>query len=161
MRAILFRSTFSRTSILLYITFGLAPSALIELWFEKIGRPTYTSTSGGQQQQQQSSTATATRAGEDLEAKGLTEFLWDVVYWTWGCIGVAGVFGDRGWWLWLVVPLYSVYAAWTMYRGFSGQMGGLMGGGSKDGEGGGGAGGGESKRQKKLEKRGGQRIQYR
>lgn len=67
------------------------------------------------------------KAGEDLEAKGLTEFLWDVLYWTWGCVVLAAVVGDRGWWAWGAVPGYSVYLAVGMYRGVTGGGGGWEG----------------------------------
>jgi hypothetical protein len=67
-----------------------APAALIEFWLETIGRPRYGSEPGDIQ-----------KSGEDLDAKGLTEFLWDVLYWTWLCVFTAGVFGDVAWWLWV------------------------------------------------------------
>lgn len=106
------------------------------------------------------------KAGEDLEAKGLTEFLWDVLYWTWGCVVLAAVVGDRAWWAWVVVvPAYSVYLAVGTYRGVTGGggLGGMMmGGGGAGAEGLDGVAGGESKRQKKMEKRGGrEKVQYR
>lgn len=92
------------------------------------------------------------RAGEDLDAKGLTEYMWDVVYWTYGCITMAAILGDYAWWLWVVIPAYSAYSAWSMYTG--------MRGGYQD------AAGvpqpqAASKRQAKMEKRGGQKMQYR
>lgn len=100
-------------------------------------------------------------AGEDLGASGLTEFMWDITYWTWICMVAACVFGDRAWWLYLAVPMYSVYLAWTtffgMKRGLTGFAG--MAGEQQDGLGAGGSG--TSKRQQKLEKRGAQRVQYR
>jgi hypothetical protein len=45
------------------------------------------------------------KSGEDLDAKGLTEFLWDILYWTYGCIAFAAVLGDRAWWLFVCVIL--------------------------------------------------------
>ena len=99
------------------------------------------------------------RSGEDLEAKGLTEFLWDVLYWTWACILGAAVLGDWFWCAWGVVPIYSVWLGWKTYSGVRGGMSGMMGG--ADGADSTGPGSGDSKRQKKLEKRGGQRMQYR
>ena len=94
------------------------------------------------------------RAGEDLGAKGLTEWMWDVLYWSWGCLGLVTVLGDRAWWAMLVVPLYS---AWLAFSTYSGVRQGLGGFGAADGGGGGQEG--QSKRQAKLEKRG-QRVQY-
>jgi len=84
--------------------------------------------------------------------------MWDIVYWTWINIVFVILFGNRAWWLYLVVPGYSVYLAATTVGG----MRGMLGGGAKGddttvGE----VPGGESKRQKKMEKRGGQRVAYR
>jgi len=45
------------------------------------------------------------RAGEDLDAQGLTEFLWDVLYWTWGCLLFAAALGDWAWSLWVSCSL--------------------------------------------------------
>lgn len=114
----------------------------IEFYLERLGRPTY------------NSDGSLHRAGEDLEAKGLTEYMWDVLYWTWGCIGVVSVFGDKAWWLWAAVPLYSAWLAWTTFTGVKEGFAGMQGGGDGPIEGG-------SKRQKKMEKRGGQKVQYR
>ncbi len=81
--------------------------------------------------------------------------MWDVTYWTYGCIVLAALFGDWMWWGMIVVPAYSAWSLYGVYRGF-------RGGGYTD------AAGvpqpepvGQSKRQAKLEKRGGQRVQYR
>lgn len=95
-----------------------------------------------------------------MGATGLTEYMWDILYWTWGCLAAVCLFGDRAWWLWIVVPLYSVWLAYTTFMGVKSGFGG-MGGGDGDGSSQAAATGGESKRQKKLEKRGGQRMQYR
>jgi hypothetical protein len=119
------------------------PSLLIEFWFERIARPTY-GTDGDLK-----------RAGEDLEAKGLTEWMWDVLYWTWGCVVLVAIAGDWAWWAYAAVPVYSAYLGFTTYSGVRQGMAGLGGGGE------GSAGGGQSKRQAKLEKRGGQKVQYR
>ncbi|KAK5109861.1 hypothetical protein LTR62_006468 [Meristemomyces frigidus] len=131
-----------------------APALAIEFWFERIGRPVYTQGANG---------AELSRAGEDLEAKGLTEWMWDVVYWTWGNVVLVAILGDWAWWLYLVVPGYSAYLAFSTYTGmrsgFSGFSAGA--GGEGEGSGSGSAGSGPSKRQAKLEKRGGQRVQYR
>ena len=127
------------------------PSLIIEFWFERIGRPTFASNDSGQELK---------RAGEDLEAKGLTEWMWDVVYWTWGCTALATVIGNYGWWAYIAVPIYS---AWLAFTTFSGARSGLSGMGI-------GAGAdansdatpsGQSKRQAKMEKRGGQKMMYR
>ncbi|KXT14169.1 hypothetical protein AC579_9256 [Pseudocercospora musae] len=131
-------------SLTLYLVLN-APALLIEFWFERIGRPTFVD-------------GELKRAGEDLESKGLTEWMWDVTYWTWICVGAASLFGDWAWWLWAIVPLYSIYLAWTTYTGVRGGMGGLMGADNQQAAAG---AAGQSKRQAKLEKRGGQKVQYR
>jgi len=121
-----------------------SPAFIIEFWFEKIGRPTANPQTGELK-----------RSGEDLEAKGLTEDLWDVLYWTWGTILVATLVGNKAWWMWAVIPVYGAWLGWTTYSGMRKSMGAMSG------QGAGGEGEGESRRQKKLEKRGGQKMQYR
>lgn len=124
-----------------------APALAIEFWFERIARPTYQD-------------GDLKRAGEDLEAKGLTEWMWDVVYWSWGNVVVAALVGNWAWWGMVVPVLYSVWLAFTTYTGVRQGMGGLMGG-QKEGGAAAQANGAQSKRQAKMEKRGGQRVQYR
>lgn len=84
----------------------------------------------------------------------MTEFLFDVVYWTWGTTLVAAVVGDKGWWAWGAVPIYGVWMAWKTLGGVKSAMGGLAGAGGKAGD------QIQSKRQAKMEKKGGQRVQY-
>lgn len=48
------------------------------------------------------------KSGEDVDAKGLTEWMWDVLYWTWGCTGLAAVVGDWAWWFWVRYALLHV-----------------------------------------------------
>lgn len=140
-----FRASCTRTTYLLYF-FLSAPSFVIEFWFEKIGRPTI------------AQNGELKKSGEDLEARGLTEYLWDVLYWSWACIGLASIFGDKLWWTWMGIPLYSFWLAYTTFGGIRNTMTGLTG----QGLGAEGVANGEtSNRQKKLEKRGGQRVQYR
>lgn len=117
---------------------------MIEFWLEKIGRPV-TAPNGDLK-----------KSGEDLEAKGLTEYLWDVLYWSWGCIAAASVFGNRAWWLWTVIPLYSIWLAYTTFGVMRQTMAGMTGQSGDTAN-----GNGTSNRQKKMEKRGGQRVQYR
>lgn len=82
---------FFRRSLLAWFLISL-PSIGVEIWFERISRPTYTGDGIVKELR---------RAGEDLEAKGLTEWMWDVVYWTWGCVLLAGVLGNRAFWLYV------------------------------------------------------------
>lgn len=141
------RRSFSRNSFLLYILLS-TPSIIIQIWFERIARPSYV---GGD------STADLRRSGEDLEAKGLTEWMWDVLYWTWGCLVGVALLGDRVWWAYSAVPLYSIWLAWSTFRSVrQGFAGGLNGNNDTDGKSGIG-----SKRQQKLEKRSGPKMQHR
>ncbi|PYH85430.1 hypothetical protein BO82DRAFT_328032 [Aspergillus uvarum CBS 121591] len=141
--------TFNRPRVLKPYIFLAVPTLLIEFYLDRLGRPRHNPADGSLRS-----------PGEDLGAAGLTEYMWDVLYWTWGCIGAVCLFGDRAWWLWVVIPLYS---GWLAYSTFMGMRSGLagMGGAGDNGGGAAGAGAPESKRQKKLEKRGGQRVQYR
>lgn len=143
LRLLIFRAQYTRNTLILYVLLS-APALAIEFWLEKIGRPTYTEN------------GELRRPGEDLEAKGLTEFMWDVLYWTWACIAAAAMMGNKAWWMYAVVPMYSMWTASTMIMNMREGMAGMTGQGQNSGE-----GAGESKRQKKLEKRGGQRVQQR
>lgn len=146
LRALLYRRSFTRRSLILYLVLS-APQLLINLQFERLSRPTYLADG-----------TTIKRAGEDLDAAGLTEYLWDVTYWTYGCIVLAALFGDAVWWAMLVVPLYSAYALYGVYAGFRGGGGAP---GYQDAAGVPQPGGAQSKRQAKMEKRGGQKVAYR
>ncbi|TKA71160.1 hypothetical protein B0A55_08253 [Friedmanniomyces simplex] len=144
---LLIRTIFFSRRLLPFILLNL-PGLAIEFWFERVGRPSYTESANGKELR---------KAGEPLDAKGLTEWMWDVVYWSWGNTVLAALAGDWAWYLYAVVPLYSAWLAFSTYsgvrQGFSGMSAGAAGEGS--------GGGGQSKRQAKIEKKGGQRMQYR
>jgi hypothetical protein len=74
---------FSSRSILAWFILNL-PALIIEFWFERIGRPTHAN-------------GDLKRSGEDLEAKGLTEWMWDITYWTWFCVVLAALAGNKAW----------------------------------------------------------------
>lgn len=139
-RALLFRACFTRKSLLLYLALA-SPQILINFLFEKQSRPV------------NAADGSVKRAGEDLDAKGLTEYLWDVTYWTYGVLVLATFLGDWAWIFWAVIPVYSLWLAWSTYSG--------MRGGYQDAAGVPQPGAATSKRQAKLEKRGGQKVQYR
>lgn len=143
LRLIVFRARYTRNTLLLYVILS-APAVGIEFWLEKIGRPTYAD--NGEIQ----------RTGEDMDAKGLTEFMWDVLYWTWACVAGAAFVGNKAWVMYAVVPIYAMWVASTMFMKMREGMAGMAGQGEGAGE-----ASGESKRQKKLEKRGGQKVQHR
>ena len=136
---------FNRPSRLLPYFLLNGPALAIEFYLDRLGRPKF------------SSDSSVRSAGEDLDAKGLTEYMWDVLYWTWICVGTVCLFGDRAWWLYLAVPAYSTWLAWTTASGVRKGFGGM---GQEDNEGVG-VGNADSKRQKKMEKKGGHKISYR
>lgn len=142
LRALLFSKSFTRKSLILWVALS-TPSWVVQFWFERIGRPQYGSQPGE-----------VRKSGEDLDAKGLTEWMWDVLYWTYGCVLLAAVAGDWAWWLYAVVPAYSAYLAYTALGGAKQMMSGMAGAGGE------GTPAGQSKRQQKMEKRG-PRVQYR
>ena len=144
LRFAIFRSSWTRATYILYLLFS-APALAIEVWFERNGRPQHLS--DGQLK----------KTGDDLEAKGLTEYMFDVLYWSWGTTAVASVFGDKAWWMWLAIPLYSVWLAYSTFGSVRQGMAGIAGAGG-DAEAPASA---TSNRQKKMEKRGGQKMQYR
>jgi len=138
---------FNRPSALLPYFLLTLPALAIEVYLERLGRPRYSSQDGSLKS-----------AGEDMSASGLTEYMWDVTYWTWGCIVAACLFGNYAWWLYLAVPIWSAYLAWTTFFSIKNGLAGMGDGEQMDDVVGAGA---SSKRQQKLEKRGGQRVQYR
>jgi hypothetical protein len=128
-----------------YILFSL-PALLIETYLHILAQPSH------------AADGTIRSGGSDLADKGLTEFMWDVVYWTWINLVIVVVVGNWGWWLYAAVPAYAVYCVVGAARGVRGL---LSGGGGAGADGEGGMGGASSKRQAKMEKRGGQRVAYR
>ncbi|KAI5819231.1 hypothetical protein BZA77DRAFT_276162 [Pyronema omphalodes] len=142
---ILYRLLFRRGSITKYILLSL-PSLVIEFYLERLGRPVYRGTE-------------MIKPGEDLAAKGLTEYLWDIVYSTWIVLGLVAVVGEWAWWAGLIVPAYAMYLAWGLYKGFmGGQMPGMPQMGAQEEQ-----QGEKSKRQAKMEGRGdrGGKVRYR
>ena len=115
------------------------PTLVIEFYLDRVGRPHF------------NPDGSLKSAGEDLNATGLTEYMWDVLYWTQGCVFAACVFNDRAWWLWIVIPFYSVYLAYTTIMGVKKGFAGLGGAGGADGDS---QDGPKSKTQAKKEKRG-------
>ena len=87
-RVIIFKRSFTSKSLFRYILLS-SPSWLVQFWFERIARPHYYP--NGELKQ----------SGEDLQAKGLTDWMWDVLYWTYGCVILAALVGDYAWWFWV------------------------------------------------------------
>ena len=123
--------------------FLCSPAFILEFYLDRLGRPSHTPD------------GSLKSAGEDLDAKGLTEYMWDVVYWTWINLVLVLLLGDGAWWLFLVIPSYSTYLAVTTVGGMKRLFEGIPEAREN------GAGSAGSKRQHKLEKRGGQKEAYR
>ena len=143
-RFLVFRSSSTRATYLFYFLLSM-PAIVIEFWLEKIARPIY------------SSSGELHKPGEDLEARGLIEYMCDVLYWTWGTIFLASLFGDRAWWIWAAVPLYSIWLGYSTLGSVKQSMAGLTERGLNGSDA---THPGSSNRQKKMEKRG-QKVQYR
>jgi hypothetical protein len=139
LRALIYHRTYTKKSLLLYLILA-SPQLFINFVFERQSRPTLLPD------------GSIKRAGEDLDAKGLTEYMWDVTYWTYGNLVLVALLGDWAWSFYVVVPLYSAWAAWTTYTGMRGGFTDAAGVPQPEVA---------SKRQAKMEKRGGQRVAYR
>lgn len=102
-----------RRSLVTYLLLSV-PSIICEYILERTGRPSYTNGS-------------LKSAGEDLAAQGLTEYMFDVVWVTWGCLVVVILFGNWGWLLWAVVPAYGAVKGYSLLGMAKGMMGGAQG----------------------------------
>jgi hypothetical protein len=114
---ILFSLVFPSRSLLTYFILSI-PAFGCQYVLETSGRPKYTTLHGK---------STLRTAGEDLSAPGLTGYLFDVVWVTWGCLVSALVFGDKGWWLYALVPVFGIWKAWGLLGAARGMMGGGQG----------------------------------
>lgn len=107
-----------KRSLTLYIGLSI-PAFICQFILERTGRPSYTADG-----------KTLIKSGEDLAAPGLTEYMFDVIWVTWACLIAALVFGNKGWFIWLVVPIYGAYTAWGLFGKARGMMGGMQGPGA-------------------------------
>lgn len=131
------------SSIIPFIIFSI-PSTVVMVHLEKTCRPKFDERGG------------LIRPGEDLGQRGVMEYLKDIVYVTWICKFVSAVLASNwGFVLYVMIPLYAVVKAYTLYSehrpkntqsGGSALDEGLMP---------------KSKRQEKMERRGGQKVTYR
>jgi hypothetical protein len=118
------------------------PAIAIEIYLDFIGRPEY------------SHDGFLRRPGQDLDAPGLTEYMWDVVYWTWINIPLVLMIGNYAWWLYSIVPIYTIYLAATTVGGLQSMLSPPQDDGNAT------MTGSESKRQQKLGKRAQQRMAH-
>ncbi|KAI9592761.1 hypothetical protein BDF19DRAFT_416065 [Syncephalis fuscata] len=82
--------------------------------------------------------------GDDLNAPGLTSYMFDILYVTW-FVHLGSLAWSSVWWFYLVIPCYAFYSIW----GFVAPMLGFGGNGNKGGD----QEASKSKRQQKMEKR--------
>ena len=82
------------------VAYGLLciPSFICEYVLESSGRPRYDAATGALKS-----------SGEDLSAQGLTEYMFDVIWITWGSLICVVLFGNWGWLLWAIIPAYGLY----------------------------------------------------
>lgn len=104
---------FKSRSLLAYALLSL-PSFICQYALEKAGRPSF------------DATGAVKSSGEDLAARGLTEYMWDVIWVTWACQILVMLFGNWFWILWVVVPAYGAYQGYGLL-GSAKQMAGLQG----------------------------------
>ncbi|CAG8612245.1 7117_t:CDS:2, partial [Diversispora eburnea] len=52
--------------------------------------------------------------GEDLNAEGLTAYMFDVIYVTW-FVHITSMFFEWAWWFYTVIPLFGAYKIWTLF----------------------------------------------
>ncbi|KAH8672117.1 hypothetical protein BGZ60DRAFT_486043 [Tricladium varicosporioides] len=111
---VLFNLLFRRRSMVAYLLLSI-PCFVAEYILETTGRPKY-----------DVNTKALKNAGEDLAAEGLTEYMFDIIWVTWASLISVMLFGNWGWLLWAVVPIYGVYKGY----GLLGMARGMMGGGN-------------------------------
>lgn len=102
-----------KRSLTLYTILSI-PSFACQFVLERTGRPSYVADG-----------KTLVKSGEDLAAPGLTEYMFDVIWVTWASLVAVLMFGEKGWFTWLVVPVYGLYTAWGLFGKARGMMGGM------------------------------------
>ena len=108
---ILFRIFIRQRSMLAYGILSI-PSLVAEYILESTGRPKF-----------DPSTKALKTSGEDLAAPGLTEYMFDVIWITWFCLVSVIIFGNWGWLVWGVIPVFGAYKGYgllNMARGMAG-----------------------------------------
>ncbi|KAK7695624.1 hypothetical protein QCA50_000260 [Cerrena zonata] len=90
-----------RLSFWLY-SFSMIPSTFMSQYLIRIGTPKH-----------ESSTGALISSGEDLSRSGIIEWCFDVIYITWACQVLTGIFGDWVWWLYSIIPAYAFYKLWN------------------------------------------------
>ncbi len=111
---ILFNLVIKRRSILAYTILSI-PCLVAEYILETTGRPKFDPT-----------TKALRSSGEDLAAPGLTEYMFDIIWVTWLSLVAVITFGNWGWLVWSVVPVYGAYKGYGLLGMARGMMGGAQ-----------------------------------
>lgn len=88
---------------------------MAEYILETTGRPKY-----------DGNTKALKSSGEDLAAAGLTEYMFDIIWVTWLSLVCVILFGNWGWLLYSVVPIYGAYKGYGLLGLARGMMGGAQ-----------------------------------
>ncbi|KAL0074590.1 hypothetical protein J3Q64DRAFT_1841959 [Phycomyces blakesleeanus] len=83
-------------------------------------------------------------SGDDLNAEGLTAYMFDIIYITWATHLLTAFISNKGWYLYLVIPAYAAYKIFPMAMSYFGSKEPQTEKAETDGK---------SKRQAKMEKR--------
>ncbi|KAM3068075.1 hypothetical protein ACMFMG_011123 [Clarireedia jacksonii] len=95
-----------------YVLLSLPPW-IIEWFLEHNSRPTVDKHSGK-----------LISAGEDLAAPGLTEYFFDIIWMHWISLIAVMIFGNWGWLVYSVVPMFGMVKVFGLWKGARGMMGG-------------------------------------
>ncbi|KAI8883802.1 DUF788-domain-containing protein [Backusella circina FSU 941] len=134
-RIVFYWNTFTKSQFLLY---GLSAGLTFMLYrvLVSAGTPTY------------SADGTLVSSGDDLNAEGLTAYMFDIIYVTWFVHITTAFISNKFWYVYLVIPAYAAYKIVPMAKSFLGGVGGNNNGAKEED-----ASQGKSKRQVKMEKR--------
>ncbi len=113
---LLFNLLIKRRALLPYFVLSI-PSLVAEFILESTGRPKYDAT-----------TKALKSSGEDLAAAGLTEYMFDIIWITWLSLVLVIMFGNWGWIMYSVVPIYGAYKGYGLLGMARGMMGGAKSG---------------------------------
>ncbi|KAK0622882.1 hypothetical protein B0T14DRAFT_535894 [Immersiella caudata] len=94
------------------------PSFVCQGFMEWSGRPSY-----------DPQTNALKKSGEDLGAQGLTEYMFDVIWVTWGVTVLVALFGNWAWYLWAIVPVFGIYKVFGMASAAKKMASGMSGAG--------------------------------
>lgn len=100
-------------SITAYLILSI-PAFVAEYVLERTGRPVVVD-------------GVVKTGGQDLDAQGLTEYLFDVVWVTWACLVAVLVVGNWGWLIWAVIPAFAAVKGYSLLGMARGMMAGAGG----------------------------------